>query len=779
MPEQIVDAAVEKELSRSYMEYGMSVIISRALPDVRDGLKPVHRRVLYSMYDLGVRPDRAHVKCAKVVGDTMGRFHPHGDMAIYESLVRLAQYWSMRVPLIDPHGNFGSLDDGPAAARYTECRLSPAGMALLDDIREATVDFIPSYDNSDTEPVVLPSAFPNLLVNGSQGIAVGMATNIAPHNLREVTAALQAMLAKPDISLDELMVHLPGPDFPTGAILYQLGGVRDAYATGKGAFRLRARSRIVEVSSRKRGIEFTEMPYQVSPEKVIVKIKSLLNQKRLQGVGDAKDLTDRKSGVRLLVECKAGFSPETVMASLYRLTDLDVSFNVNTVCLVDGNPQTLGLVDLCKYFLEHRKDVVTRRTKFRLEKAEARCHIIEGLLAALASIEEVVAILKSSKETDIAKKKLMKTFSLSEVQTQHILEMPLRRLVGLEVTKLKDELRDLKATITALTKILREPKEMRRVISEELGSTAELYGVERASELVADLSAPEEVVVELEPSDPCTVALGISGTIARFALNPKKGSLDPQKSILTTNTRAKIAAITSLGRAHSIDVTELSLITKKGRGNPISDYIELLSGEEVVALVPIGSALAMGTSAGVLKRLDPAQFPARLPAPLIKLADGDTVVGAEVVSDESDLIMITSDAQLLRTPAAKIRPQGRTSGGVQGMKLSEDSKVIAFYAAVVTDQVLVTMSDLGTLKATPLAEYPSKGRGGVGVRCQRLLSTEARLRAALVAAPKEPVALDSKDQIISDDLPKGRRDGSGARLSSTPTSLARHLLSSN
>jgi DNA gyrase subunit A len=331
MTEQIIDSTVEDELSRSYMEYGMSVIISRALPDVRDGLKPVHRRILYSMYDLGVRPDRAHVKCAKVVGDTMGRFHPHGDLAIYESLVRLAQFWSMRVPLIDPHGNFGSLDDGPAASRYTECRLSPAGMALLDDIRESTVDFVPSYDNSDTEPTVLPSAFPNLLVNGSQGIAVGMATNIAPHNLREVTAALQAMLENPNITLDEIMVHLPGPDFPTGALLYQLGGVRDAYATGKGAFRLRARSRIVEVSSRKRGLEFTEMPYQVSPEKVIARIKSLLGQKKLQGVADAKDLTDRKSGIRLLVECKTGFSPEAVLASLYRLTDLDVSFSINTV----------------------------------------------------------------------------------------------------------------------------------------------------------------------------------------------------------------------------------------------------------------------------------------------------------------------------------------------------------------------------------------------------------------------------------------------------------------
>jgi DNA gyrase subunit A len=779
MTEQIIDSTVENELSRSYMEYGMSVIISRALPDVRDGLKPVHRRILYSMYDLGVRPDRAHVKCAKVVGDTMGRFHPHGDLAIYESLVRLAQFWSMRVPLIDPHGNFGSLDDGPAASRYTECRLTVAGMALLDDIRESTVNFVPSYDNSDTEPTVLPSAFPNLLVNGSQGIAVGMATNIAPHNLREVTAALQAMLENPNITLDEIMVHIPGPDFPTGAILYQLGGVRDAYATGKGAFRLRARSRIIEVSSRKRGIEFTEMPYQVSPEKVIIKIKALLNQKKLQGVADAKDLTDRKSGIRLLVECKTGFSPEAVMASLYKMTDLDVSFNVNTVCLVDGNPQTLGLLDLCKYFLEHRRDVVTRRTRFRLEKAEARCHIIEGLLSALASIEEVVAILKGSRDTEIARKKLMSTFKLSDIQTQHIMEMPLRRLVGLEVNKLKAELKDLKVTITALNKILKEPKEMKRVISEELGAAAQLYGVDRASELVTDLAAPEEIVVELEPDEPCVIALGLSGTIARFPLNAKKGSLDPQRSILTTSVRAKVAAITSLGRAHSIDVAELALVTKRGRGNLTSEYVELLPGEEVVALVPLGAALALATRSGVVKRLDQAQFPTRLPAPIISLSDDDVVVGAAVAGDGSDLIMITGDAQLLRTPANKIRPQGRSAGGVQGMKLGDGASVIAFSAVVVTDQVVVTMSDQGTVKSTPLAEYPVKGRGGIGVRCQRLLSGETSLTDVLICAPQEATAVDSKGQTIAGDLPKGRRDGSGVRLSSKPAGLAHHLLAAN
>jgi DNA gyrase subunit A len=779
MTEQIIDSTVEDELSRSYMEYGMSVIISRALPDVRDGLKPVHRRILYSMYDLGVRPDRAHVKCAKVVGDTMGRFHPHGDLAIYESLVRLAQFWSMRVPLIDPHGNFGSLDDGPAASRYTECRLSPAGMALLDDIRESTVDFVPSYDNSDTEPTVLPSAFPNLLVNGSQGIAVGMATNIAPHNLREVTAALQAMLENPNITLDEIMVHLPGPDFPTGALLYQLGGVRDAYATGKGAFRLRARSRIVEVSSRKRGLEFTEMPYQVSPEKVIARIKSLLGQKKLQGVADAKDLTDRKSGIRLLVECKTGFSPEAVLASLYRLTDLDVSFSINTVCLVDGNPQTLGLLDLCRYFLEHRRDVVTRRTRFRLEKAEARCHIIDGILIALAAIEEVVAILKGSKDTDIARKKLMSTFKLSEIQVQHIIEMPLRRLVGLEITKLKAELRELKTEIAAYNKILKDPKEMKRVISEELGATAQLYGVDRASELVTDLAAPEEIVVELEPDEPCVIALSLSGTIARFPLSAKKGSLDPQRSILTTSVRAKIAAITSLGRAHSIDVAELALVTKKGRGNPTAEYVELLPGEEVVGLVPIGAALALATRSGVLKRLDPTQFPTRLPAVIIKLDDNDVVVGAGVGSDETDLIMVSDDAQLLRTPSAKIRPQGRSAAGVQGMKLSEGANVIAFSAVVVTDQVLVTMSDQGAVKLTPLSEYPAKGRNGIGVRCQRLLSGETNLADAMICAPQEAVAVDSKDQAITGDLPRGRRDGSGVRLNSKPTALARHLLASN
>ena len=521
------------------------------------------------------------------------------------------------------------------------------------------------------------------------------------------------------------------------------------------------------------------MPYQVSPEKVIIKIKSLLNQKKLQGVADAKDLTDRKSGIRLLVECKAGFSPESVMASLYRLTDLDISFNINAVCLVDGNPQTLGLLDMCRYFLEHRRDVITRRTQFRLEKAEARCHIIEGLLIALAAIEEVVAILKGSKDTDIARKKLMSTFNLSEIQIQHIIEMPLRRLVGLEITKLKEELKALKAEITALKKILKDPKEMRRVISEELASTAQLYGVERASELMADLAAPEEIPVEQEPDEPCVVALGLGATLARFPLSLKKGSLDPQRSILATSVRAKVAVVTSLGRVHAIDVTELPLITKRGKGNPAAEYVELLPGEIIVGLVPVGSTLAMATRSGMIKRLDPTQFPARLPAPVIKLNDDDVVVGAGVASEESDLIMITNDAQLLRTPAAKVNPQGRGAGGVQGMKLSDGAAVIAFAAAVVTDQVLVTMSDQGTLKSTPLDEYPAKGRGGIGVRCQRLLSGETELTEALVASPQEATAVDAKDQAISEALPKGRRDGSGVRLNSKPAALARQLLSSN
>lgn len=778
MPEKIIDNSVVVELSRSFLEYSLSVIVSRALPDVRDGLKPVHRRILYSMFEQGLRPDRPHSKCAKVVGDTMGRFHPHGDSAIYEALVRLAQDWSMRVPVVDPHGNFGSPDDGPAASRYTECRMSYAGAALLEDIREDTVDFEPNYDGTEIQPTVLPSAFPNLLVNGSQGIAVGMATNMAPHNLNEVIAALRAMLVNPSMTLDDLMVHIPGPDLPTGAIIHQLGGIREAYESGRGAFKMRARARFVDITARKKGIEITELPYQVGSEKVIAKIKELISLKKLPGISDVKDLTDRKVGLRLLVECKTGFSPAAVLEELYRLTPLEESFSINAVCLVNGQPETLGMLDLCRLYLEHRQEVVVRRTKFRLQKAEARAHIIEGLLIALAAIDEVVAILKSSRDTDVAKTKLMKTFSLSEVQATHILEMPLRRLVSLELTRLKDEMRELKATITALKKILSSKKELISVISHELEVVAESFGSPRRTELVAEIEVPSGATMLLEPDEPCLVGLSVTGALARFApeQSSKSSGFEPMISVVASTSRSKVLAISQLGRLHSIDVAELPLVQKRGRGNQAGEYTALSDNESLICLLapPFTSTIALATSRGLVKRLDVKQLPTRFPAPIITLDDADEVVGAVMVGDEASLVIVTSEAQLLRTPASKIRPQGRSASGVAGIKLPDSERVIAV-SSDVGSPVVVTMTDKHSVKMTPITDYPQKGRATAGVRCMRFLSGETKLVGALVSEPSHVVLIDAKDAVLTGKIPSARRDASGAQAAPGVTRLALRL----
>ena len=771
MAEHIIDNPCDDELSRSFLEYSLSVIVSRALPDVRDGLKPVHRRILYSMFDQGIRPNVQHSKCAKVVGDTMGRFHPHGDSAIYEAMVRLAQDWTLRVPLVDGHGNFGSLDDGPAASRYTEARMHAAGAALLEDLREDTVDFIPSYDATNLEPVVLPSAFPNLLVNGAQGIAVGMATNLAPHNLGEVVAALKALLANPNITLDEMMVHLPGPDLPRGAIIYQLDGIREAYETGRGAFRMRARAHIVDVTARKKGIEITELPYQVGPEKVIARIKELVANKKLAGVADVKDLTGRLATLRLVIECKTGFNPEAVLEELYRLTPLDESFSINAVALVNNQPRTMGLIEMCNHFLDHRRDVITRRTRFRLAKAEARAHLIEGLLIALAAIDEVVKVIRASKDTEAARVKLMKTFKLSEVQASYILEMPLRRLTSLEVTKLKDEQREIKATMAALNKILADPKALMTLLSHELDVTVESFNTPRRTQLLAELATPsasDPAALEV-PDEPCLVTLSTRGTLGRFqpeATRAKATALEALRSVVATTTRGRVYAVTSTGQLHVLNVVEVPVITRKDKGAPLSEFFVLGADEEIVSLLSAEqtSPLAMATRNGVVKRLAPAQIPSRTPASVITLTDDDVLVGIAPAPDESFLVLVTSDAQLLKTPAGKIRPQGRSAGGVSGMKLSDGASVIAFGVPLDADVRVVTATDQGAAKATALAEYPEKGRGGAGVRCMRLLSTEKELAAAWVGRADEVLSLAAGGSPINEEVPEGRRDASGTKL---------------
>lgn len=478
-PGKIVDVDVSSELSDSFLEYAYSVIYSRALPDARDGLKPVQRRILHQMSEMGLRPDRGHVKSARVVGEVMGKLHPHGDGAIYDALVRLAQSFSMRLPLIDGHGNFGSLDAGPAAMRYTEARLAPASQMMVDEVDENTVDFGANYDGQIMEPLVLPAAYPNLLVNGATGIAVGMATNMAPHNLGEVIAAAQHLIETPNATVKQLMKFVPGPDFPTGGTLIGKEGVLEAYQSGKGAFKVRAKVEIGKVTSRKQGITITELPYNIGPEKVVERISDLVRSKKIQGISDIVDLTDGQNGTRVVIEIKNGFEPEKVLENLYKLTPLEDAFSINAVALVDGKPKTLGLKELLQVFIDHRIEVVTRRSNFRKEKASARLNLVEGLLKAIVDIDKVVKIVRGSEDATEAKATLMKTFKLSDEQATHILDMPLRRLTKMSKIELDGEQKSLKSEISALTALLKSESALRGKVSEELSEVAKKFATPR------------------------------------------------------------------------------------------------------------------------------------------------------------------------------------------------------------------------------------------------------------------------------------------------------------
>lgn len=773
--EMIDDIDVAVELSTSFLEYAMSVIVARALPDVRDGLKPVHRRILYSLYSQGIRPNSPYKKCARVVGDVMGKYHPHGDSAIYEALVRLAQEWSMRLPLVDGHGNFGSLDDGPAASRYTECRMAPSAMVMVEELSEDTVDMRPNYDGNETEPEVLPAAFPNLLVNGSTGIAVGMATNMAPHNLGEVTAGLLAMLANPKITLEELMKLIPGPDLPSGAVIAGLDGVREAYLTGKGAFMMRAVARVEDLTARRKGIVVTELPYNVGPEKVVARIKELVNAKKLPGVSDVKDYTDRKTGLRLVIECKTGFNPHAVLDELYRLTPLQESFSINNVALVDGEPRTLGLLDLCRYFLEHRIGVTRRRCEYRLRKAESRAHILDGLILALASIDEVVALIKSSKDASTAREKLIKTFKLTVIQADAILEMTLRRLTSLEVTKLKDELKELKKEIAELKRILGSEKALRSLVGDELSKVSEAYATPRRSRLLDAIPASAVEAASLEvPDDPCIVALSSTGVVGRFPAEPFKGRAtkhDILVSQVVTTNRSVIGLVTSTGRLARVSVLEMPAASNTSRGLKAAEVFGLETGEQPVALVDVrpGQVVALVSATGRLKRTDTASFPQKLDTrPVFGLKAGDVVVFAasqtQEVSDASDLVLVSDAAQLLRTSASEVPVQGMSSSGVTGMKLPDGSRVLAAGLLVPgSDPSVVTVSDTNAVKVSATADYPQKGKTAGGVRCQTFRKNESRIVAAAIGDPA-PVAVSPSGVQVDYDKGRVRRDAPGEVL---------------
>ncbi|MEP7764149.1 DNA topoisomerase (ATP-hydrolyzing) [Sanguibacter sp. 25GB23B1] len=798
--ENIIDIDVATEMEGSFLEYAYSVIYARALPDARDGLKPVQRRILYQMADMGLRPDRAHVKSSRVVGEVMGKLHPHGDTAIYDALVRLAQSFSLRLPMIDGHGNFGSLDDGPAAPRYTEARLAAPAMLMTTGLDEDVVDFVPNYDNKLTQPEVLPSAIPNLLVNGASGIAVGMATNLAPHNLIEVIAAARHLVARPDATLEDLMRFVPGPDLPTGGKIIGLEGIRDAYRTGRGSFKTRATTRIEYVTPKRKGIVVTELPYLVGPEKVIEKIKEGVQAKKLSGITAVTDLTDRSHGLRLVIEIKTGFNPEAVLEQLYRYTPMEDSFGMNNVALVDGQPRTLGLREMLTVWVAHRIDVVRRRCRFRLDKKLARLHLVEGLLLAIVDIDEVIQVIRSSDDTATARARLREVFDLSELQADYILELQLRRLTKFSRLELEKEQSSLAEEIAELQAILADESRLRGVASQEMADVAKVYGTPRRTILLDSAGAGvsgaigtvsvrgSAVPLEVEDS-PCWAMLSATGLLARSSgaeaplRDDHRHAHDVLAAAVATTARAEIGALTSRGRIVKVSVLDLpSLPPTQGApslsgGVPVAEVCTLDPGERMITLVSLDDdapTLALGTANGTVKRLAQGDVPNRDAWEVISLKDGDEVVGATPVTDADELVFVSSDSSLLRFAASAVRPQGRTAAGMAGIRLAPGQRVVHFggIAADGPASAVVTVAgasdalpgtETGSVKITPFDMYPAKGRATGGVRSQRFLRGEDTLVLAWVGVAP-PHATGSAGQPI--DLPEAdpRRDASGVAL---------------
>ncbi|MBM6699038.1 DNA topoisomerase IV subunit A [Bifidobacterium pullorum subsp. saeculare] len=871
--EHIVETPLGEEMSKSFLEYAYSVIYARALPDARDGMKPVQRRIVYQMGQMNLTPDRPYMKSARVVGEVMGKLHPHGDSAIYEAMVRLAQPFAMRLPLVDGHGNFGSLDDGPAASRYTEARLAPAALAMNADIGEDTVDFTPNYDNKLSEPTVLPAAIPNLLVNGGSGIAVGMATNLATHNLGEVIAAAKHLMAHPDATLEELMRYVPGPDWPGGGIVIGRDGIREAYATGRGTVTTRSKTHVENVTARKKAIVVTELPYMVGPERVLERISDGVKNHKLEGISGAIDLTDRLNGTRIVIEIKTGFDPNAVLAQLFKHTPLQDNFTMNNVALVDGRPHTMGLKEMLEVWIGHRRSVVRRRSEFRHRKAQERLHLVEGLLLAMVDIDEVIQVIRSSQDTDAAKSRLMAVFDLDEIQTQYILDLRLRRLTRMSRIELEAERDDLRRRIEELEAILASDGELDRVVVREMDQTVERYGTPRRTVLLdegpdggltpvtaagddsglsaaaldaardavtvsaaaddvaaaaaaarkAGEEAPVAAALQMEDA-PCAVMMSATGLVARTssaALDVwRSRSASDQRlpddqivSIFPTLTLASFALITSTGRlvlAHVADLPNLpasqtlSLAggVKAGELIGMTESTDPVPGERVVAAVPMAPApagdgadgaalapLALGTRRGIVKRWN-REAPTTMDSwPVIDLKDGDEVLFAADAADQDRIVFVSTDSSLLTFEAGAVRPQGRTAGGMAGIRLAEGERVAAFAvvpagtvawtyeenedglssasgAVVLTvagDSEALPGTENGAAKVTPLEMYPTKGRATGGVRSQRFLKGQNTLVAAWVG----PYPLHATSQGGSPvELPKPdmRRDGSGTDL---------------
>lgn len=866
--ENIVETPLNEEMSKSFLEYAYSVIYARALPDARDGLKPVQRRIIYQMGQMSLNPDRPYMKSARVVGEVMGKLHPHGDAAIYEAMVRLAQPFAMRLPLVDGHGNFGSLDDGPAASRYTEARMAPAALGMNADIAENTVDFTPNYDNKLQEPTVLPAAIPNLLVNGGSGIAVGMATNMATHNLGEVVAAAKHLMRHPDATLKELMRYVPGPDWPGGGVIVGRKGIREAYETGRGALTTRSVTHIENVTARKKAIVVTELPFMVGPERVLERISEGVKNRKLDGISGAIDLTDRHNGTRLVIEIKTGFDPNAVLAQLFKHTPLQDNFTINNVALVNGRPHTMGLKEMLQVWVDHRRVVIRRRSEFRRKKALERLHLVEGLLLAMVDIDEVIQVIRSSDDAEAAKTKLIAVFDLDEIQAQYILDLRLRRLTKMSRIELEAERDDLKRRIEELERILASDEALDGVVIDEMDDAVAKYGTPRRTVLLdedeegnltpvvahgddgvsanamaaaraaatvssaaADVAAAAKAAKKagdenatasaLQIDDePCAVMLSATGLIARTSedaverwenrsASDGRAKDDQIVSMFRTSTRSSYGLVTSAGRLVLAHVVELPKVSADG---PLSvtggvkaeellgmtENTDPIRGERVIAAIDMPSTddggqlvpLALGTRNGVVKRWN-RESPTTMDSwSVIDLKDDDEVLAAAEARDEDRLVFVSTDSSLLTFEAKNVRPQGRTAGGMAGIRLAEGCSVAAF--AVVPDgkvtwnyeegenglfsasgAVVLTVAgdsealpgtENGAAKVTPLEMYPTKGRGTGGVRSQRFLKGQDTLILAFVGAYPLHASTQSGAPV---ELPKPdmRRDGSGTDLS--------------
>jgi len=766
-PGRIEPRELEQEMRSSYLDYAMSVIVGRALPDVRDGLKPVHRRVLYGMHETGMQPNRPYKKCARVVGEVMGSYHPHGDTAIYDTLVRMAQPFSLRYPLVDGQGNFGSVDDDPAAAmRYTECRLSRLATEMLRDIDADTVDFQPNYDESRREPTILPSRFPNLLVNGSSGIAVGMATNIPPHNLGEVVAAIVAMIDDPSMDVERLSRHVKGPDFPTGAIVVGRSGIKDAYRSGRGRIVMRARAHIEELRGGRSAIIVTELPYGVKKggdAGVIKKIADLVQEKVLTEIADLADHSDR-SGMRIQVELKREAVPQVVLNKLFKHTQLQATFGYNAVALVGGVPKTLSLLELIGHYLDYQREVVTRRSKHELRKAEERAHVLEGYLIALDDLDAVIALIRASDDADAAREGLMAQFGLSEIQAQAILDLRLARLTGLERKRIQDEFADLRERIAELRAILSDEARVDGLIREELLEIKQIYGKtdDRRTEIVA---AEEELELEdLIAEEDMVIAITRSGYIKRLPVTAyreqRRGGIgvmgmelkedDYIEHLFVASTHDYILFFTSVGKVYRLKVHELPLGSRQSKGRAMVNLLPFRQGEQVRAVIATrdfedAEHLVMATKNGMVKKTKFAAYNTPLKADgiiAINLKENDELVGVRHSSGDDDILMVSRKGQAIRFNERETRPMGRATAGVKGMSLRKGDEVISVNIAQ-DDADLLVVTENGYGKRTRLPDYPRKGRGGLGVKTVQLTEARGQLVGARVVRDGYQVMLIS------------------------------------